>query len=116
MNIIKDAHKRTRTRYTVYAFLSVLLAFALSDPDLNFIQNLPYGSVTIVMLLQLAKGILYVVAAHNARKALFDYPEADFQEAAKKALTTAHGAGLLCIALSIAMLAFTISFVFAPHG
>jgi hypothetical protein len=107
---------RARTKYTVISFLCVLAAFILSDPDLHIVQNLQFGGTTIVMLLQLAKGILYVTAAHHARKVIFDYPEADFQNMIKKAIESPVGAGLAAIAMSLAMLAFTISFVFVPMG
>ena len=88
----------------------VLLALVTSDPDIGFLQALPFGGSTLAGLLIFSKSIFALAFAHYGRKALFDYPEGDFQTAAKKALETSVGAGLLCISYSVFFLALIHAF------
>lgn len=79
----------------------VLAALFASDPDIGILQGLPFGGSTLASILILSKAILAMTFAHFGRKALFDYPEGDFQDTAKKALEGSTGAGLLAVAYAI---------------
>ncbi len=79
----------------------MLAALFLTDPDVGWLQSLPFGSTTLVWLLLLARGIVALTFAHLARKALTDYPEADMRALFAKAKTTSVGSGLALIALAI---------------
>ena len=79
----------------------VLAALFASDPDIGFLQGLPFGGSTLASLLILSKAVLAITFAHFGRKALFDYPEGDFQSVAANARTTSIGSGLLAIAYAI---------------
>ena len=92
---------RYRDKFMMFGSGAVLLALFASDPDIGFLQNLPFGGSTLAGLLVFTKAILALAFAHYGRKALFDYPEGDFQKAAAKALESSTGAGLLAIAFAI---------------
>jgi multisubunit Na+/H+ antiporter MnhB subunit len=92
---------RYRDKFMFVGTGVVLLALFLSDPDGGILQNLPFGGSTIAGLLVFSKAILALAFAHYGRKALFDYPEGDFQTTAAKALEGSTGAGLLAIAYAV---------------
>lgn len=75
------------------AFVAGLL-FA-TDPD--------KGQSTSLLLLAIATGIIAVLFAHFARKALHDYPEADARRLFGKAGEHPIGAGLALVALAIVL-------------
>lgn len=79
----------------------MLAALFSTDPDVGWIQELPFGSSTLSWLLLMARGIVALTFAHLGRKALFDYPEADMQKLFRKSLEGSTGAGLALVALSI---------------
>lgn len=99
---------RARNIYMVYGTLVVFLLMVISDPDLNFIESLPFGAEQLVLLTFLGKSILYATLLHITRKAFLDYKSADFDLAAQKALETPQGAGLLVVGIAIMTLAFSI--------
>lgn len=72
------------------ALVVLLLA---TDPD--------RGVTTGLMLMSIAVGLLAVLFAHLARKALHDYPEADMRRLFGKAGEHPIGAGLALVALAI---------------
>ena len=78
----------------------------LSDPDGGLVQNLPYGSGTVSLLITLLISILYVGVLHLARKGLFDY--LDLSVFFKKALETSQGSGLALIAVGLAMVSISV--------
>jgi hypothetical protein len=85
--------------------LTVLLALALVDPSLGFIQNTKFAGV-ISIIMTLATSILYITLLHIARKALFDY--LDFGKIAIEALKSPEGSGMTLIAVAIAMLSISL--------
>jgi|ERR1035437_564630 hypothetical protein len=92
---------RYRDKFMFIGTGVVLLALFASDPDVGVLNSLPFFGSTLAGLLIYSKAILGVAFAHYARKALFDYPEADMQSLAKKALESAEGAGMYAIAVAI---------------
>ena len=78
----------------------------LSDPDGGLVQNLPYGSGTVSLLITLLISILYVGVLHLARKGLFDY--LDLSVFFKKALESSQGSGLALIAVGLAMVSVSV--------
>jgi hypothetical protein len=73
--------------------IAVLGALYLTDPD--------NGLSTGMLVLGLLVCVLALALSHLARKALFDYPEADMRRLFAKAGEDPVGAGLALIALSI---------------
>lgn len=86
---------KMRTRHTVLLGGSVALLVALlaTDPD--------KGVTTGLLVMSIAVGILAVLFAHLARKALHDYPEADMQRLFGRAAEHPIGAGLALVALAL---------------
>ena len=95
---------------TLGSVLTLLVLF-LSDPDLGFISNLPFGAGTLTILVVLVSSVLYIGLLHLARKALFDY--LDLAEFFRKAIQTPEGSGLALIAVAIAMVAIAIAILAA---
>lgn len=75
--------------------VAIVAALLLTDPA--------GGVSTGLLLMSLGSGILAVLLAHIARKALHDYPEADMQRLMRKAAEHPIGAGLALVALSITL-------------
>ncbi len=107
---------RFRYTYMVIGSIAVILLYLLSDPDAGIIQHLGIGASTVATLLFLVKGVLYVTLLHISRKALHDYPEADFRTVITKAVQTSEGAGRVAIALSISTLAAAIVIIGAAYA
>lgn len=102
---------RSRYQYLVIGTLCVVLAFFLTDPDLRLI-SLPFGATTVVMLMNIFRGMLFSTAIFCTVKAFLDYPEADMKNMFAKALETSTGAGLAAIAKALIFIAFAIPFAF----
>lgn len=77
-----------------------------TDPD--------SGLATLLGGLAILQGVWAVGAAHWARKALMDYPEADMRKLFAKAAQGAVGAGLALIAIAIMFVGLLV--VFAPRA
>jgi hypothetical protein len=90
---------RMRHLFILIGSLIVLAGLFITDPD--------GGRATSIWLLSLGSGVLAVGFAHYGRKALHDYPEANFQRLLGKASEHPIGAGLACIALAIVFQALT---------
>lgn len=86
-------------------FLTVLVLF-LSDPDVGFVQNLPFGSGAFSVLITLVISVLYIGLLHLARRALADY--IDLEVYFKKALSTPEGAGKAIIGIGLMMISIAI--------
>lgn len=97
---------RPRTWFLVGGAAIALSASLYSDPD--------SGLSTLLGGLALIQGVWAVAAAHWARKALLDYPEADQRNLFAKASEGSTGAGLALIALAIAFVGLLM--VFAPRA
>lgn len=97
---------RFRNVFMVYGTLLTIMVWVLSDPDLGFVQNLPFGSSTAGTFIILLKSVIYVAALHLSRRALVDY--LDLEEYFLKAKETAQGAGLATLAVGLIMVAIAI--------
>lgn len=86
---------RFRNLFLMLGSALVLAALFITDPD----QGLNTGFWT----LSLAKGVVAVAFAHFARKALFDYVEADLQDLFAQAKLSPTGAGLALVAVAIVL-------------
>ncbi len=86
--------------------LFAITAWILTDPDLELVQALPIGASTVATLIILLKSIFYVGMLHLSRKGLFDY--LNLKQFFDEAKTSAQGAGLALIAVSVAMLAISV--------
>lgn len=86
---------RFRTIFILGGSLAVLAALFLTDPD--------GGIATGMVLLGLVTPILALAFAHLARKALFDYPEADMQRLFARACESSTGAGLALVAIALVL-------------
>lgn len=94
------------------SILTILVLF-LSDPDGGLVQNLPFGSGTVSLLIMLVISILYIGLLHLARKALFDY--INLEVYFKKALLTPEGSGMALISIAIAMVAIAVVILAATN-
>lgn len=83
-----------------------IVVLLLSDPDGGMVQNLPYGSGTVSLLITLFISILYIGVLHVGRKALIDY--IDLQEYFRKAIQTPEGAGMALIGVGTIMISIAI--------
>jgi hypothetical protein len=92
---------RYRDKFMFVGTGVVLLALFASDPDVGVLNSLPFFGSTLAGLLIYSKAIIGVAFTHYARKALFDYPEADLQILARRALASPEGAGMFAIAIAI---------------
>lgn len=86
---------RFRTIFTVLGSLAVLAALYITDPD--------HGLGTGMILLGLVTPVIAVAFAHLARKALFDYSEADMQRLFREALKSPTGAGLALLSMALVL-------------
>ena len=98
---------RLRTIFLLGGAAIAALASFYTDPD-------AHGLSTLLGGLALIQGVWAIAAAHWARKALADYPEADQRTLFSKAGEHPIGAGLALIAISIMFAA--LAMVFAPRA
>lgn len=94
---------------TLFLLIGAAVAFLLSlacDPD--------NGNATLLGGLAILQGVWAIAAAHWARKALTDYPEADQRRLFAKALEGSTGAGLALVALSVLFVGLLL--VFSPRA
>lgn len=88
---------KIRHRHSILLGGSVALVVLLLATD-------PAGGVsTGLLLMSLSSGLLAVLLAHIARKALHDYPEADMRVLFRRAGEHPIGAGLALVALSLTL-------------
>ena len=106
---MNDFFRGLRRHRAAFIFGGTILAATLSylcDPD--------GGLSTLLGGLAMLQGVWVVGAAHWARKALMDYPEADMRKLFAKASENAVGAGLALMAMAIIF--STLLVVFAPRA
>jgi hypothetical protein len=106
MKSIISAILRHRSLFLFGGALAALFGSLHSDPD--------GGLSTLLGGLALIQGVWAVAAAHWARKALMDYPEADMRMLFRRAGESATGAGLALIAMALVLAALLM--VFAPRA
>ncbi len=99
---------RFRDLYVVFGSILTLVLLTVTDPDLGWVANLGIGAGTINSLVFLFKGTLGCTLLYVTRKAMMDYPVADFEELGKRAQLSPEGAGYYAIAIAIKTLAFAI--------
>lgn len=87
--------RRFRHTFMIFGCAIVLAALLFTDPD--------QGIGTGMILLSLVTPILALAFAHLARKALFDYPEADMQKLLQKCTESPVGAGLAFLGLCLVL-------------
>lgn len=97
---------RFRNVFIGIGSLLTIIVLLLSDPDGGFVQNLPFGSGTLSVLIILVSSILYVGLLHLARKGLIDY--IDLEQFFKKAFQTPEGSGLAIIGVGLIMISISI--------
>ena len=98
---------RFRNVYMGIGSLLVVLLWVLSDPNVGFVQGLPFGASTLATLILLLKTVLYVAVLHVSRRALMDY--LDLESYFKKALESSTGSGLAVIGVGITYLAIAVT-------
>lgn len=97
---------RHRSLFLVGGALLALVVSLQSDPD--------SGLSTLLGGLALIQGIWAIAAAHWARKALMDYPEADWRLLFTQASSGPTGAGLALLAAALVFVGLLM--VFAPRA
>ena len=102
----KEFQMRFRHIFIGLGSLLTVLVLLMSDPDVSFVQNLPFGSGTLSLLIILLTSILYVGILHLSRKALIDY--IDLEAFFKQALKTPEGAGSAVIGIGLIMISIAI--------
>ncbi len=102
---------RFRDIYVIVGTITTILLLFVSDPDAKLIQNLGALAGPVVVLTIIAKGILGAALLYVTRKAMFDYPIADFGKLGENASRTPEGAGLYAIAIAIMVVGFAIVLV-----
>lgn len=95
-----------RRIYMLFGSILALILGFLIDPDSTFVQNLPMGASTIVMLAAILKAVLFVAFLHLSRKGLYDYIV--MGEVYRKAMESPVGAGLFAISIALAMIAIAL--------
>lgn len=84
---------RFRYKFIFGGTIMALLGLLATDPD--------KGGSTGLWLLGIGSGMVALLLAHWARKALLDYPEADLQELFSRGRESPVGAAILALAVSI---------------
>ena len=108
---------RFRNAFVVMGGLFAILLLFLSDPDLGIVQNMAVGAGTVATLIFLFKAILGIGLLHLARKALMDYPEADFRKLGIEALKDPKASAMYAIAIAIYSLAIALmAFAMIAYG
>lgn len=91
--------------------LLVIILVLLSDPSVGVIAQLPFGSSTLGLFLNIVISLFYIGLLHFSRKALIDY--IDLEAFFKKAYETSQGAALALIGVGIIMLSISLVIVAA---
>lgn len=99
---------RFRNLYILIGCAVTFLMLFMIDPDAGFIQNLPFGSTVVESTIYLLRGIFGPVLLYVTRKAMHDYPEADFQLLGKAALGGNIAAAVYALAVGMMTLAYAV--------
>lgn len=92
---------RFRNIYLGLGSALVLIIVFLSDPSVGLIAQLPFGSVTLGLILNIVISLFYIGLLHFSRKALVDY--IDLEVFFKKAYETSQGAAVALVAVGLIM-------------
>jgi len=99
---------RKRSFFIWVGLLLTTVLWLSTDPDLGLYQDLPFGSSFVSLITIIVSTVPWLVLLHIARKALFDYKEADIRRTALIALKSPTGAGLVVVGIAIGILAIAI--------
>lgn len=86
--------------------LIVFMLVFMSDPSVGVVGQLPFGSSTLGLLMNILISLFYISVLHFARKALLDY--IDLEGIFKKAFETSQGAGLAAIGIGLMMVSIAL--------
>lgn len=102
---------RFRDIYLGVGSLLVFVIVFLSDPSVGLIAQLPFGSSTLGLVLNIVISLFYVGLLHFSRKALIDY--IDLEVFFKKAYETSQGAAIALLGVGMMMVAISLVIVAA---
>lgn len=91
---------RPRNILVFVGSLATLMLLFMIDPDVAFIQNLAYGSTTVLVLSKMSLAFLVCAMLYFIRKGMHDYPESDIQKLLSKAMESPEGAGMALIGMA----------------
>lgn len=94
----------------VGTILTIIVLF-LSDPDGGLVQNLPFGSGTVSLMINLLLSVLYIGMLHVGIKGLSDY--VDLESVYKRAMLTQEGPGLIFIGMGLLSIAIAVAILAA---
>lgn len=102
---------RFRSLFVGLGSLLVLLVVFFSDPTVGLISQLPIGSGTVGVIVNILISLWYVCLLHVCRKGLFDY--IDLEVFFKKSMETAEGSGMALIAVAVSMVSIAMVIIAA---
>ena len=97
---------RFRNLYIGVGSLLVLLIVFLTDPSVGVVAQLPVGSGTVGLIVNMLVSMWFVGLLHFSRKAILDY--LDLEEFFKQAIKSPEGAAQAMIAVGLMMVAIAI--------
>lgn len=102
---------RFRDIYLGVGSVLVLAVVFMSDPSVGLISQLPFGSSTLGLIINIIISLFYIGLLHYSRKALIDY--IDMEVFFKKALESSQGAGMALIGMGLIMVSIALVIVAA---
>src|ERR1700752_1698042 len=99
-------HPRFRHTYMLIGGILVVILYILTDPNTGFIEDLPFGASTIILISTLLKSIWYIGMLHMSRRALLDY--LDLKTLIARAEESPEGSGYAIIGVGLIMIAISI--------
>ena len=97
---------RFRDIYLGVGSVLVLAVVFMSDPSVGLISQLPFGSSTLGLIINIIISLFYIGLLHYSRKALIDY--IDMEVFFKKALESSQGAGMALIGVGLIMISISL--------
>ena len=97
---------RFRDIYLGVGSALVLAVVFMSDPSVGLISQLPFGSSTLGLIINIIISLFYIGLLHYSRKALIDY--IDMEVFFKKALESSQGAGMALIGVGLIMISISL--------
>lgn len=110
---VAEPKRRLRFRYVYMALGTLLVLFSLfaGDPDVGWIQDLPYGSTFIANNLIALRIVAFVTLFHLTRRALIDY--VNLSRFFRRAYETPEGSGLATVAVGLICIGIGLVFIAA---
>jgi hypothetical protein len=93
----------------IFLGIGSLLVFFLvffSDPSVGLIAQLPFGSSTLGLIINIVISLFFVGVLHFSRKALIDY--IDLETFFKKSIESSQGAGMAIIGVGLIMVSISL--------